>query len=82
MREEVTRVAVGELSEQLAEFINSLSLVVDGLPSECGAYDVEELTFSLSVNASGKISLVGELAAGVSSGITVKIRKKRPATPE
>lgn len=50
--------------------------VAEALPQSRADYEVNSLTFALSINGSGKISLIGELAAGVTSGITITLKKK------
>ena len=70
-----TRITCDKLKESFEEFVQLLREVVQGVPRQCGGYDVDSLTFALALDASGKISLVGELAAGMSSGITITLRK-------
>lgn len=71
-----TEVATEKLKESLSYFVKMLDEIVETLPKSCGTYDVDTLTFSLSVDGSGKISLVGELSAGFTSGITISLKKK------
>lgn len=71
-----TEIATEKLSENLAGFVETLSAVLETLPESCGPYDVDELTFSLSLDGAGKISLIGEVSAGVTSGITLTLRRK------
>lgn len=66
-----------KLKESLSDFVNRLADIVETLPKSHGDYEVDNLTFSLSINGSGKISLIGELSAGVTSGITITFNKKR-----
>lgn len=72
---EYAEIPAEQLANNLEKFMNSLQTVVKKIPSTVGDYDVDEITFSLSINGSGKVSLVAELAAGFSSGIEVKIKK-------
>lgn len=74
-----TKVAVQKFRENLSEFLQLLGETIEGLPGSCGGYQVDTLTFSLSVNAAGKISLIGELAAGCTSGITITLTKGKRA---
>jgi len=69
-------VAANRLATSLSQFVATLGLIVQELPDSCGRYDVEELSFSASVDASGAFSLVGELSAGVTSGITIVLKKR------
>ncbi len=71
----VRQVAIEKLEENLADFVTLLGKVVQTLPESCGGYSIDALTFSLSVDGSGKISLVGELAAGFTSGIIITLKK-------
>lgn len=71
-----TQVATEKLKDNMSEFVKLLDEIVQTLPKSCGAYDVDTLTFSLSLDGSGKISLVGELSAGFTSGITISLKKK------
>lgn len=72
-----TEVAAETFRDSLSGFVKMLGTVVQGVPELCGGYRVDTLTFSLDVNGSGKISLVGELSAGITSGITVTLKKER-----
>ena len=72
-----TKLAVKKFRENLTEFLGLLSEAIEDLPDACGGYQVDSLTFSINVNAAGKISLVGELAAGCTSGITITLKKDR-----
>jgi hypothetical protein len=64
------------LAKNLSEFVARLSRVVEAVPSSSGRYSAEEFTFSLSVNGEGRLSLIGEVSAGVVSGVTVTLKKK------
>jgi hypothetical protein len=72
-----SQVAIDTLAENLTAFVNALGEIVDTVPESCGKYNVDNMSFSLSVDGEGRISLVGELAAGFSSGITVTLRKQK-----
>lgn len=74
-------VPVEDLANSLSDCMESLREVVQKVPTTLGDYDVDELTFSISVNASGKVSLVAEVGAGVTSGIVIKI-KRRPSNKQ
>lgn len=65
------------LADNLAGFIKVFGEVLDTLPSSCGkSFEVDELTCSLSVNGSGKVSLIGEVGAAIQSSMTIKFRRK------
>lgn len=67
----------GKLKKSLSDFVNMLADIVETLPEPHRDYEVDNLKFALSINGSGKISLIGELSAGVTSGITITFKKKR-----
>jgi hypothetical protein len=73
-------IAVETLGDSLADFVKDLERIVEKLPDTCGAYNLDSLTFSLSVNGSGKISLIGEVAAGVTAGIVISLKKHTKQT--
>ena len=60
-----TQVATDKFAEGLSGFIKTLEKVIQALPESCGGYNVDTLTFSLSVNASGKISLIVGIEHGI-----------------
>lgn len=71
-----TQVIADRLGENLSAFVRILGEAIEKLPQSCGGYSVDTLTFSLSIDSSGKISLVGELSAGFTSGITITLKKQ------
>ena len=71
-----SQVTCDQLKGNLAECVSALSELLEGLPETTGSFQVEQATFALNVNASGKISLIGELAAGVSSSVTLTFARK------
>jgi len=64
-----------KFKENFSAFAEMLSQTVNDLPEISGNYQVDSITFSLAVNGQGKISLIGEISAGVSSGLTLTIKK-------
>jgi hypothetical protein len=68
--------AVKTLSANLRDFVDVLGKVVESLPDKCGSYNIDTLTFSLSIDGSGKISLIGEMSAGFTSGIIITLKKQ------
>lgn len=71
-----SQITVQSLAENLSDFVRTLGRVVEELPESVGQYDVDSLTFSMSVDGEGKISLVGELSAGFTSGIIITLKKR------
>ena len=74
------KVGIETFTHNLTEVVEMLGDVIEKLPQSTGQYSIDILTFALSVNGSGKISLIGEIGAGVTSGITIML-KKRVDTP-
>lgn len=71
-----SQVTYDQLKGNLAECVSALSELLDGIPEADGSFQVEQATFALNINASGKISLIGELAAGVSSSVTITFARR------
>lgn len=65
-----------KLGEGLSHFVNRLARVVKKIPESCGDFDVDSVSFSLSIDAHGKISLVGEIGAGFTSGIIIALKRR------
>lgn len=70
------RVAIEELGNNLSQIVDMLHGAIDKIPKSTGDFAVESFTFALSVNGGGKISLIGELSAQLSSGITVTLKRQ------
>ena len=73
----VSQITAKKLSENLSDLINSLQETMNTIPESCGPYSLDELTFSLAIDSSGKISLIGELSAGMTTGIVIKLKKDK-----
>jgi len=70
-------VSIGALSENINSIVARLGKIMDALPENCGSqYTIDELTFNLSINSSGKVSLIAEVGAGFSSGISIKLKRR------
>lgn len=66
------------LAKNMRSFIKKFGIVLDSIQSSCGKdYELEQLTCSLSINSSGKISLIGEISSGVQSCITITFKKRK-----
>ena len=66
-----------KLKEHFSDFVVRLQDIMETIPSPQGAFEVDSLTFAASIDAGGKISLIGELSAALGSSITITIRKKK-----
>lgn len=72
-----SQLAIESVKRSLADCVESLEDIVDNLSDVDNQYDVDTITFSLSIDSSGKISLIGELSAGLVSSITITLKKKK-----
>jgi hypothetical protein len=69
-------ISIETLSNNLANFVKTLGTIVESFPETYKKnYALEEIDFSLSVDASGSIALIGEVSAGITTGITVTFKK-------
>lgn len=75
-----SQVSYNELKKHLGDLVKTLSELVDVWPDTSGTFYVDQATFSLSINAAGKISLVGEVSAGLNSCITITLKRRSPST--
>lgn len=69
-------IATNKFEASLSDCVKELYKVVEKLPESSENYSTDSLTFSLSINGAGKISLVGEVSAGITSGITITLKRK------
>ncbi len=74
-----SEVSLQLLSQNLSEIVTSLGEVVAELPEIPGGFAVDALTFSLSIDATGKVSLLAEISSGYSSAVTVSIKRTKEA---
>lgn len=71
-----TKVAADKLKKNISNFVKTIDDIVETLPKCRGIYEVDTLTFALSLDGSGKISLIGEISAGFTAGITITFKKR------
>jgi hypothetical protein len=65
------------LSKNLLNFVKASGKIVESFPETYKKnYAMEEIKFSLSVDHSGKVSLIGNVPAGITAGITVTFKKR------
>ena len=76
MAAKLSNVPTGVLEENLAGIVKRLGKIVDELPELPKGCRVDTVTFSLAVNAAGKLALIGELSAGMTSGITITLKRQ------
>jgi len=70
-------VSADALSKNLLHCVKSLGKIVESFPETYKKnYALEEIKFSLSVDSSGRISLIGNVTSDTTSGITVTFKKR------
>lgn len=69
-------VATEQITNNLSAVVQELGKVMDGMQDSVN-YEIDKVTYLLNIDCSGKVSLVGELSAGLSSGITITMKKKK-----
>ena len=72
-----SQISIETINRSLEDFLEVLEKAARNIPSACGSYDIDSLSFSLSLDGNGKISLIGEISAGVASSITLTLKKRR-----
>jgi hypothetical protein len=72
-----SEIAEEVLAENLAGLVQTLGDVIARLPEQCGSYDLSTLSFSLSIDGRGKVSLIGELSAGIASSMTICLTRRK-----
>ena len=65
-----------KVSRNLVQVVEALQRTMAAIPDTPAAFEIEHLTFSLTADAEGKIALVGELAAGMTAGMTITFRRR------
>ena len=73
-----TELSIETFSKNLHVLAKSLCGALHEVPNQPGHFDIDELTFSLGIDTSGKLFLVGQLSAGVKSTITIKLKRNEP----
>jgi hypothetical protein len=63
------------LSENLKKFVDSVNGMIAGLPKVGEPFRLEEIELSVEVNAEGNFQLIGGAKAGVTGGLTLKLRR-------
>jgi hypothetical protein len=75
-------VPVDVFRHRVSDFLESMRDVITGLPHSFGSYDLDEITVTAEVSASGQVSLLGsggELAG--KAGITFTFTRRDGAAP-
>ena len=71
----VVKVNTEIFAKNLSSFLSKVQMVLNSVSVETSAYAVEEVELHLMLNGSGGIELVGNLQAGVQSGIKVRLKR-------
>ncbi|WP_048155977.1 hypothetical protein [Methanosarcina sp. Kolksee] len=73
----ITQVNAKLLQENLFKFLDEILPIVSSLPNTNCGYDIDGITFNLSIGANGNISLlgVGEVGSALQSGISITLKK-------
>ena len=69
-------VAVETVADNLSRFVGLVGKIITSIPDPAENYEVDTLSFSINLDGSGKVSLVGEVSAGFNSGITLTFKKR------
>ncbi len=73
----VTAVGSEVLASNIKTFLTSFQEVLQDMDHSYAGFRLEELELSLAVDASGKVSLVGEMASGLSASLVVRLRREK-----
>lgn len=71
------KVSPEELKKRLDSFVSSMGDVVSGVPDKLADYQVNEISFTAEVSATGKVGLLGtgvDVTGG--GGITITLTRK------
>lgn len=71
-----SQLAIADLGEELSKTMKNLSAVLGKIDDAESKYYLDEIHLSLGIDASGKISLVGEVAAGVQTGVQIILKRR------
>ena len=71
-----SEVPADDLASNLSEFLTTMGMIVDGLPTGLGPFELKEMALAIEVSATGKISLLGSgVDISGKSGITLTLKK-------
>ncbi|MBY3003897.1 hypothetical protein [Rhizobium leguminosarum] len=65
-----------QVEENIIELINKFGNRLLAPPPETQPFQVDEIELSLSIDAKGKVSLIGSFEVGGHAGIKVKLKRK------
>lgn len=75
--QKVATVGSEVLASNIKTFLTSFQEVLQDADRSYGGFRLEELELSLAVDASGRVSLVGEMAGGVSTSLVLRLRREK-----
>ncbi len=64
-----------DLARHFGEFFANFRDILQEIPSDLGAYKVDEIQLNLTVNAQGGFELIGKVEAGLVSGIGITLKR-------
>jgi hypothetical protein len=73
---ESTSVKISEFKENIKDFTEKLTDIMDSIPNKSKTFEVDTIEFNLSVNGAGKISFIGEVSAGFQAGMSITLKRK------
>ncbi len=71
-----TEISLDALTTDIVDTIEQFRATLNQLPQPASGYCVDSVSMTLRIDASGKVSLVGEMASLCSSGITVTFKRQ------
>jgi hypothetical protein len=69
------RLNVKNLGDNLREFVESMNGLVSRLPQIGDPFRLDEIELAVEVNAEGNFQLVGGAKAGITGGLTLKLKR-------
>lgn len=64
------------ISNNLKEYLNHLRSIFSIIPNSIGQYDLQEITLTLEIGASGEVRLIAGIQSNIKGGINIKLVKK------
>jgi len=66
---------VEQLRDNLANFVESMNELTSRVPKMGDAFRLDEIEFTVEVNAEGNFQLIGGAKAGITGGLTLKVKR-------
>jgi len=65
------------IANSLQKTVSNLAKILDSIDTEGTSFKVDTVAFNLGIEASGKVSLIGEIGASNNSSICVTLKRKK-----